>query len=183
MANSGFSFEALQERMPTEAARGLADHGTGDFADGFLHLVAPETLDDTLSEWLGGFQPSRTPFARTALGDLLYIRDLRERAAEIGMNEEEIGTAYDVSVVNVRYKKIGVLAYSFSDFVAGISDPEFLTEELRKDLYDGAVARLGRPGPDEMYTFVPLLAWGGSEDSASLDRVKAGVALDILFQA
>ncbi|MEY9860946.1 hypothetical protein ABH935_006584 [Catenulispora sp. GAS73] len=183
MVNSGFSFEALQERMPTEPARGLADHGTGDFADGFLQFLAPEALDDSLAEWLGGFQPSRVPFARTALGDLLYIRDLRERAAALGLDADEVESAYDVSVVDVRYKKVSVLAFSFAEFTEGVSDPEFLEEELRKDLYDAAVTRLGRPGADEIFTFVPVLSCGGSEDPANLERGQADVALSILYQS
>lgn len=183
MAHSGYSVEALHERMPAVAARGLAAHGTGDFADGFLHFAAPEVLDDTLAEWTGGFQSSRTPFARTALGDLLYVRDLRERARALGLDGDEAESAYDVSVINVRYKKVGVLAFSFEDFVEGIADPEFLAEELRKDLYDAAVGRLGRPDADEIFTFTPLLALGGGEDPANLQRAKADAALSILFQA
>ena len=183
MVNSGFSFETLQERMPAEPARGLATHGTGDFADGFLRFLPPDALDDTLAEWLGDFQPWRVPFARTALGDLLYIRDLRERAAALGLDDDEVNAAYDVSMVDVRYKKVSVLAFSFAEFTEGIADEEFLAEELRKDLYDAAVGRLGRPDPDEIYVFVPALAFGGSEDPANLERANADVALSILLQA
>jgi hypothetical protein len=183
MVTSGFSLEALRERMPDSAAQALVAHGAGAFADGFLQFAAPEVFDDTLAEWLGGFTPSRTPFARTALGDLLYIRDLRERASALGMEGDAAEQAHDVSVLTVRYKATDVVEYSFGAFTRSLSKPGFLADVLRKDLYDGAVGRLGRPDPDEIFVFVPALALGGSEDAASLERAKADVALSILFQA
>ncbi|MER7672745.1 T6SS immunity protein Tdi1 domain-containing protein [Kitasatospora sp. NPDC096128] len=177
-----FSVAALQERMPTEAARSLAALGPGTHFDGFLHLVAPDLLDETLAEWLGGFNPSRTPFARTALGDIIYVRDLRERARALGLDDAEAEAAHDVSVLDVRFKRTSVLGFTFGDFASRLSDPTWPAAELRKDLYDAAVGRLGQPGFDEIFTFVPALAAGGSQDPGTLERNQADVALSILLQ-
>ena len=183
MANLDYSFEALGARMPLEAARGLMAFRPGPFAGGFIRFVTPDVLDETLADWLGGFSPSRTPFARTALGDMIYVRDLRERARSIGMTGTEAEAAHDVSVLDVRYKETRLAGFSFAEFAANLADPEWLAGELRKDLYDAAVDRLGRPGIDEIYAFVPALALGGAENPANLERSRADVALSLLLQA
>ncbi|MFI6964353.1 T6SS immunity protein Tdi1 domain-containing protein [Streptomyces sp. NPDC050255] len=176
------SFETLAERMPTEVARALASLQPGGSADGFLHIVTPDLLDDTLAEWLGGFDPSRTPFARTALGDILYVRDLREKARALGLDAETTQMAHDVSLLDVRYKETRVLDTSFDAFTSGLLDPAWLASALRKDLYDGAVERLGRPEFDEIFALAPALGLGGSENPDTLERANADVALSILLQ-
>jgi hypothetical protein len=168
--------------MPSQVAKALADLQTGPSSDGFLHVVTPEVLDGTLAEWLGGFQPSRTPFARTALGDMIYIRDLREKAQAMGLDPELARTAHDVSLIDVRFKRTKVLAMSFDDFVSDLADPAWLASELDKGLYDAAVERLGPPTFDEIYAFVPALGLGGAMDPDNLERQQADVALAILLQ-
>jgi hypothetical protein len=156
--------------------------GWGRFGDGFLLLTDPKKLAPTVDQWLGGKNPSRIPLGRTGLGDLLYFRDLRERAKMLGMTGKEAEEACDISVVNVRYKRAGVLATSVAEFVKLLASEEFLDEELGKNLFDEALPRLGAPSAKEIYGFVPALAMGGSEDADSLDKVNAEVHLEILFQ-
>lgn len=168
--------------MPAAVARAMSSLQSGPSTDGFLHIVAPDRLDETLAEWLGAFDPTRTPFARTALGDILYVRDLRERARGLGVDEEIAEVAHDVSLVDVRYKQTRMLGTEFAAVVSNLTDPAWLESELRKDLYDSAVERLGRPDFDEIFGFVPALALGGGEDPANLKRLNADVALSILLQ-
>ncbi|MFI0206646.1 MULTISPECIES: T6SS immunity protein Tdi1 domain-containing protein [Streptomyces] len=182
MSFDKLSSAEFAERMPVDVAHGLANLQSGPRAGGFMHIVTPDLLDETLAEWLGGFDPSRTPFARTALGDVLYVRDLRGRARDLGLDAEAIDGAHDVSLIDVRYKQIRVLATSFDDFALDLADPEWLASVLRKDLYDGAVERLGCPDFSEIFSFVPPLALGGSEHPNNLERNNADVALSILRQ-
>jgi hypothetical protein len=131
MSDNEFSFDVLEKRMPGDVARSLCALQPGTIADGFLHIVTPDLLDDTLAEWLGGFDPTRTPFARTALGDMIYVRDLRQRARDLGLDAETAETAHDVSLVDVRYKQTRLLAMSFDEFAPNLSDPAWLESELR----------------------------------------------------
>jgi hypothetical protein len=157
-------------------------HGWGAVGDGFLHFVDPASLVDTCDEWLGGPNPTRIPLGRTGLGDLIYFRDLRERARALGMTGEEAATACDVNAVNVRYKRVSVLATSIGEFIERLDDPAWLTDALDKTLFDRAVARLGPLGDDEIFGFVPALGLGGSDDPENLEKVGRDVHLAILFQ-
>src|SRR5262249_33788285 len=148
---------------------------------GFLTLMHPHEIDETLADWLGGFDPSRVPFARTALGDILYFRDLRSGAAMLGVKGAE--SACDISVILARHKKTTVLATDLARFVEQVlGQPKSQKGLLRRDLFDLALARLGPPEADELYGFVPALALGGSEEAAALERMKAPEHLSILLQ-
>jgi hypothetical protein len=173
----------LGQRVPAALLAVWAELGWGRFGSGFLHLASPASLDDVLSDWLGKKDATRTPLGWTALGDIIYFRDLRERARALGMGEPEADQACDVSVIDVRYKQVKMLAWSLSGFFEGcLGDENALRSELHKDLFDAALARLGPPNADEIYGFVPALGLGGAEDAASLERVDALVHLDILRQ-
>src|SRR5688572_21273167 len=67
----------LGDAMPTTLKLFLEDVGFGRFGDGFLRVLPPRELEPLLAQWLGGSKPTRIPFATTALGDILYFRDLR----------------------------------------------------------------------------------------------------------
>lgn len=172
----------LSHRMPPHVAEVIAALPKGSSANGFLHVVEPAALDDTLAEWLGGHDPTRTPFARTALGDLLYVRDLREKARSLGLDAATAESAHDISAIDVRYKQTKLLFTDVNDLTRSLADDEWLRANLDKALYDAAVDRLGPPDFDEIYTFVPALALGGAPDPANLRRNQADVALSILFQ-
>lgn len=174
------ALRALDARLPSLLLDFLAETGWGRFGDGFLVLEDPRKLDETLALWLGSFDPSRVPIGRTALGDIVYFRDLRARAEALGLPNAE--SACDLSFIDVRYKRTGLLAMSLEDIPAALGDPELLKSALRKDLFDDALWRLGAPETDELYGFVPALALGGNEDSDSLHRVRAREHWDILFQ-
>ncbi len=174
------ALRALEARLPSLLLAFFRETGWGRFGDGFLVLEDPRKLDETLALWLGSFDPSRVPIGRTALGDLVYFRDLRARAEALGLPNAE--SACDLSFIDVRYKRTGLLAMSLEDIPGALGDPELLKTALRKDLFDDALWRLGAPEIDELYGFVPALALGGNEDSDSLHRVRAREHWDILFQ-
>jgi hypothetical protein len=176
------TLERLRARTHAGLPEALAQIGLGAFGDGFLRFEDPAALDDALEEWLGGFSPTRVPFARTALGDLVYFRDLRERARYLGLDDALAEHACDISMVDVRYKQTRMLATSVAEFFENLGDQSFLNGMLRKDLFDAALPRLGPPSANEVYGFVPALALGGSEDPDNLQRVGANEHLAILFQ-
>jgi hypothetical protein len=156
--------------------------GWGRYADGFLWFADPQQLEETLDQWLGGPCEHRVPLGRTGLGDLLYLRDLRDRARALGLKGRARDEAYDISVVDVRYKRVHVLATSVAELEQQLALPAWLDGVLRKDLFDAALERLGPPALDEIYGFVPALGLGGAEESSALHRVQADVHLEILFQ-
>jgi hypothetical protein len=170
----------------TPHAPGIAElwrqWGWGRFGDGFVWLVDPAKLEELVDRWLGGPSPHRVPLGRTALGDLLYYRDLRDRARALGMRGKQLAEACDVSIVDVRYKRVVVIATSLAEFARQLDDTRWLREVLRKDLFDAALPRLGAPARDQIYGFVPALGLGGAEDPAALERVQADVHLEILLQ-
>ena len=70
-----------------------------------------------------------------------------------------------------------------------MDDPEWFfsqvitSSEYRPGPIEAAQARCGRLDWDEMYTFVPALALGGSGDPSTIEKVKAREGLAILAQA
>jgi hypothetical protein len=171
----------LGRRLPGGLLELFRQVGFGRFGQGFLSLFHPHQLDETLADWLGGFDPWRVPFARTALGDLVYFRDLRTTVATRSGAHDD--SACDVTLVVARYRKAMLLATNVGHFVENVlGNSAALNALLRKDLFDGALARLGPPSADEIYGFVPALALGGSEEPAALERVKAHEHLATLLQ-
>jgi hypothetical protein len=105
---------------------------------------------------------------RTAFGDILVFRDLRERAAGRGLASAL--DACDVALIDLNLKKMVVLAWSVEEFFERLPDPAFQRAFLRKDLYDQVRARLGDPGDDETYAFVPALAAAARTPARSCGR-------------
>lgn len=157
--------------------------GLGSRARGFFNVPDPEWLTPTLDRWLGGPAANRTPLAYTGLGDILYFRDLSQRARDLGLDEETIRTACDVSLLDVRYKRIDVLAHSMDQFLAILEEPDFIDQILQRPLFHAGLDHAGELGPQQILGFVPMLALGGSEAPENLQPVGAEVHWDLLLQA
>jgi hypothetical protein len=171
----------LGHRLPKRFLDFLAKVGFGRFGEGFLTIAHPHDLDEMLADWLGGFDPSRVPFARTALGDLFFFRDRRSSAAMLG--RKDAAMACDIGLVFPRHKKSAVVAEDLPQLVEQIfGQSKTLETLLRKDLFDRALERLGPPAADELYGFVPAVALGGAEEPAALERVKASEHVAVLLQ-
>lgn len=152
----------------------------GSYAGGLVIITAPGALDAEMSDWLMGNVVGRRSIGRTAFGELLVFRDLRERARELGMGNPD--NEADVALIDVHFKKMTVLGTSVESFLDGLDDPLFQNAFLRKELFDEVKRRLGPCRPNECYGFVPALALGGSEDAASVQRVDWRVHQAILLQ-
>lgn len=152
----------------------------GSYAGGLVIITTPGALDAEMSEWLMGNVAGRRSIGRTAFGELLVFRDLRERARELGMGNPD--NEADIALIDVHFKKMTVLGTSVESFLDGLDDPLFQNAFLRKELFDEVKHRLGPCRPNECYGFVPALALGGSEDAGSVQRVDWRVHQAILLQ-
>lgn len=156
--------------------------GLGARADGLLVVPDPEWLEPTLDAWLGGPAANRTPLAYTGLGDILYFRDLSQRARDLGLDEATIATACDVSLLCTRYKQVQVLAHSMAQFIEQLEEPAFLEDAFARSLYAAGVEHAGVPGSGQILGFVPALGLGGSEDPSTLQVQSAPEHWSILLQ-
>jgi hypothetical protein len=152
----------------------------GRYANGTLIITQPDAHLPEMRRWLMGNVDGRVALGRTAFGDIVVFRDLRERAADQGFPGAE--DACDVALIDLNYKRMTVLAHSVEEFQQQLGNAKFQKAFLRRSLYDKVKARLGDFADDEAYSFVPALALGGKEDAASVQRAKWGVYQDLLFQ-
>lgn len=151
----------------------------GSYAGGLIVITTPGALDAELHDWLMGNMEGRRSIGRTAFGELLVFRDLRERARQLGGDPEREG---DVALVDIHYKKMTVLGTSVETFLDGLDDPQFLDAFFRREMFSDALQRLGPCAKNECYGFVPALALGGSEEAESLQRVDWRVHQALLLQ-
>lgn len=155
--------------------------GWGSFSDGLLHFFDPADYAHILAEWLGGAQPGRVPVARTAFNDLFYYRDKGPHVVD-----EDAGLTVrieDMNLVDVHYKTIHNCTWDVAEFFHNyLCDPRVIETELRAPLYAAVRPRLGTPGPDEGYYFVPWLALGGPGTADTVQRGGARETLSLLVQ-
>ncbi len=139
------------------------ESGRSNYADGFLRLTEPDALDDVLGDWLGS-SDARAVILTTALGHLFVWAG---------------GAAHLLDPHSGGVRKITEDVEILFDTV--LCDDDVLSG-LKRDLYDAALPRLGRPGPDECFGFVPALALGGPETPENLQRVELREYLAILAE-
>jgi hypothetical protein len=142
---------ARHERaVPSDLAAFWREHGAGLLGDGFVRVVDP----DRAISMLGGvgFNTPAVPVFTTALADVIVY----------------IEPAFHL--IQFRFGVIDFLAFDSPKLFADLQEEAFLDLILSRQPYPAGVQRLGVPGLDECFGFVPLLALGGKEDAAYLDR-------------
>ena len=147
----------------------MKNYGFGNYGNGIVKLIDPEEYMNGLYTWLGGRDFSKIPFMMTGFGDLYYFRNLGDGN-------------YDIAMLDIHYRNITVPAWSIEDFVSYITDEETAANILRRDLFREAAAKCGRLEADEIYYFVPALIIGGAEDIKYINKGKANVHHQVLFQ-
>ncbi|GEA88031.1 T6SS immunity protein Tdi1 domain-containing protein [Cellulomonas cellasea] len=141
----------FEASVPPEIAQVWREDGAGLVGDGFVRVVDPDRAT-TMLEGVVGMPAGAVPVLTTALADVvLYIRPL-------------------FHVLRFRFGIIDVIGFDAAQLLADVQDETFLDEVLARQPYPAGVERLGVPGPDECFGFVPLLALGGVPDPARLDR-------------
>jgi hypothetical protein len=155
----------------------LAKLPPGRHVKGMVLITKPDAFADQLSPWLLGNTIGRIAIGRTAFGDFLIFRDLRQRAMELGLDDPE---AHDIALLDIHYKQMRVVG-SVDDFLNSF-EASWLHDMLHADLYSKAKKRIGDFSDDECYGFVPALAVGGSAEATSVQRQRWDVHQDILRQ-
>lgn len=144
--------------------------GFGKYNKGLIEIINPEQYENNLWTWLGKEVENYTPIAITGFGELLYYRKLTE-------------TDEDVCLIDIQYRKIETLIWSLESFFNEfLTDEEDLSLWFRKDLFMEAISEHGDLQNGEVFTFTPILAFGGAEELAYLQKGKASVYQDLVFQ-
>ena len=156
--------------------------GFGSFGNGFLVFFNPHDYESVLARWLQRDQPdpSLIPFARTAFGDIIYFRDLREKAKQHGL-PADWKNASDVVFLSIHYHRTEMITWSMDEFFATALQ-QFLKDNEGSFYKLSSSLNTKQLGKGECYFFVPALALGGK---VSKDSVKSGNCLvhqDILLQ-
>nr|WP_294859854.1 T6SS immunity protein Tdi1 domain-containing protein [uncultured Fluviicola sp.] len=144
--------------------------GLGKYNDGLIEFVNPADFEDNLWTWLGREVPNYVPFAISGFGELFYYRKLTE-------------TDEDVCMIDIQYRKIETLVWSMDDFL-----DDFVTNVverkmwLREDLFKEAITQNGKLEKYEVFTFAPIIAFGGAEEVEYLQKGNAVVYQDLVFQ-
>jgi hypothetical protein len=152
----------------------------GRHAGGTLFITKPGAHDVEMGRWLMGKTDGRRSLGRTAFGDIVFFRDLRERASALGVPGAD--KAGDVAIVDIHRKQMTMIAESAEGLLRVLDDDAWQRAFLRADMYREARARLGDYADDECFCFKLALALGGSEDASSVQRARWDVHQDILIQ-
>lgn len=156
--------------------------GVGSFGNGFITFFDPREAETMLARWLLLEQPdpTRIPIARTAFGDLIYFRDLRQKAAENGL-EANWKNGSDVVFLSIHYRGSSAITWSVDDFFT--KDLKAFLQANPRTFYELYSTLDERPlAPGECFYFVPALALGGQAIKKSVGRGDCLVHQDILLQ-
>ncbi len=162
--------EKYQGKVPSLIIDIWRTTGFGKYNKGLIEIIDPEEYKNNLWTWLGREVENYTPFAITGFGELLYYRKLTE-------------TDEDVCMIDIQHRKIETLVWSmesfFEDFLINDEDKKMW---LREGLFLNAISKHGILQKGEVFTFVPILAFGGAEEINYLKKGNAVVYQDLVFQ-
>ena len=144
--------------------------GFGKYNNGLIEIINPKEYESNLWTWLGTVKENYTPFAITAFGEIFYYRKLSE-------------TEEDVCIVDIQYRKIETLIWSlesfFNDLLVHEEDKKLW---LREELFLEAILEFEDLKNGDVFTFIPILAFGGAEELMYLNVGNARVYQDLVFQ-
>jgi len=162
--------DLYQEKVPGLLLDLWKTTGLGNYNDGIIELINPQDFEPALWTWLGREVSNYVPIAITGFGELFYYRKLTE-------------TDEDVCMIDIQYRKIETLTWSLESFFDSfLTDEDDRDEWLREDLFKEAIAQHGKLAKHEVFTFVPILAFGGSDEVDALQKRNAQVYQELVFQ-
>lgn len=162
--------DVYKNKVPESLIEIWKTSGFGKYNDGLIEFVNPADFEDILWTWLGREVSNYVPFAISGFGELFYYRKLTD--------QDE-----DVCLVDIQYRKIETLVWSMEDFLDDFL-PNVVERKLwlREDLFKKAVSQYGKTAKNEVFTFVPILAMGGSDKIEYIQKGNAQVYQDLVFQ-
>jgi hypothetical protein len=161
--------EKYSDKVPAYLIDIWQSTGFGKYRDGLIEIVNPEDFEPVLWTWLGKEVPNYVPFAISAFGELIYYRKLSE-------------TEEDICLIDIQYRKIEVLTWDLIEFFEELLLDEYEREEwLKEQLFDDALAKYGKLEKSEIFTLVPVLAFGGALEIDYLKKGNAQVYQHLVF--
>lgn len=161
--------EQFESKLPAYLIALWKNSGLGKYGEGLLELVNPNDYQEVLKTWLGKETPNYVPIAISAFGELFYYRKLTE-------------TDEDVCMIDIQYRKIEVMTWDLTEFFEDfVCDQYNLDLWFREKLFREALAKHGKLERSEVYTFVPVLAFGGAEDINFVQKGNAQVYQQLVF--
>jgi hypothetical protein len=159
------SIQKYKDKLPLPLLDEWKENGWCGYAKGLIWIVDPDDFESILGDWVDLSSTSAIAFVRTAFGDLFLWSD---------------GEVYMLTVQDGNLEVITSDIEAF--FNTFLCEESVLDKVLKKNIYQGALQRLGPPEPDECYAFVPALPLGGSGTTDTVERVKLREHLNFLSQ-
>lgn len=161
---------SYEGKLPEPILTFWREYGWGMFMNGYLRFVNPADFQEVADECIENIGYQSIPIAVSAFGDLfVWERD---------------GDGY-VNFFDLRHSKseiIGTLKGLDLLFNKKLTDESIWTR-LHAEQYSEAASKLGVPGFDQCFGYVPLLALGGSESVNNLQLVDVQTHMAIMAQA
>lgn len=174
--------EAYRGKLPDALLTYWKAMGWAGFGNGLLWLVDPREYADVLNAWIHAtdfFSKDRYHvFARGAFGNLYVWGERTGPSLHINAPNSMIFPS-DRSAAMAR-GEADLLLQTW--FVVCDKDAFDKDDGDDKPLFERAVTLLGRPGPEDMFGFVPALALGGPRRLDHVQKVNAVEHLMFLAQ-
>jgi len=153
-------------QVPAELTALLDQVNSNSYANGFFKFVAPQQFRHYCALW--NLNPDDCfPFLKTSFGHLIVFHERQYKA------------------INPVYNDIDLLGEQDElDFVMDVllCDRSSLEGSFFIDIYEEVFGRLGPPGLDEIYAFIPALGLGGNRAPENVQKVNMEQQLLILSQ-
>lgn len=158
--------DKFEGKLPAQLTDFWKAYGFGIFMNGYLKVIDPSEFHSVFDEAYDN-KDKEIVFAVTALGDFLTWTGDAIRAVYFKNGYDSIIESGD----DMEW---------FFDM--DLADEGFLRDNLDDKHYLVAKEKLGEPGYDECYGYVPLLGLGGSEKADHLQKVKIKEHISIIAQ-
>jgi len=153
------------EKLPDLLQDVWLKYGWCGFAKGFFWFVNPNDYLSIPKDWLKAEFNDAYVFARTAFGDLFFLKE---------------GTVY---ILIVQWGEVHELSSDLSRFMGSIMCyKDYLKNGLLAPLFKKALTKLGTLEADECYAIVPALALGGEQKIEYLQKTNLQAYLALLSQ-
>lgn len=167
--------DSYRGKLPDALLAYWRELGWGGYGNGLVWLVDPRDYGDVLNAWIHGtdlYSRDRYHvFARSAFGDLYAWGERSGPSVTINSAYSMIFPSDSSEKVAQGKNRADSLMRNW--FSSREKESLDLTDDKEQPLFERAVKLLGRPGPDEMYAFVPARALGGPSRLDHLQKVKA----------